>query len=89
MQVPFELDGKVIKISFKELGARMWPFGKWQLMFNHPVTGEYENFNEPTHKQIAVSCFVIWKDKPYKQAMRIKKIGGFFNGIEFRPRTER
>lgn len=89
MKIPFEVDGKVEKITLKELGARLWPFGEWNIIYYHPTKGEFIDDNYPSSKQTAVAAFHLWKDKAYRKAVRIKKIGGFFNGIEFRPRTEK
>lgn len=87
MKIPFEVTkGKIIHITFKEFLARLWPFGKWFLVWKHVIDGEHLS-REALAKHDAVQAFYLHKNLQYMKVVRIKKEGGLFHGIEYTPRT--
>lgn len=85
--VPFELDGKVETITLNEVIARLWPFGKWSVVFwkGSPVA-PVPSKRGP--KQLAVSAFLLYRHSSSLACHGIKKEGGFLDGIEYKPRTK-
>jgi len=88
MKIPFELNGKVVHITFKELLARLWPWGKWHVVWKHVLDGEHLG-KEPVSKKHAVQCYNMHKDFGFMKVVRIRKEGGLFHGIEYTPRTRK
>ena len=85
MKIPFDLDGKEIKITLTELCARLWPFGQWDVAFINK-NGFARNRAIPSRKEEAVAiCFRYLKSVIIEDAW-VEKIGGFFDGIRYVPR---
>lgn len=83
-------DGTIEKMSWKELGARLWPFGKWCIVWNHVIDGKH-NGPKTVKKVDAINSYIIHQSigKSAMNVVGIKKIGGLFNGTEFKPRTKK
>lgn len=88
MGISFEDEGKVETISFKEVAARLWPFGKWRVIWKHVLDGEHDG-KSTTDKTGAINMFNQFDYSDYMKIVRIRKEGGFLNGIEYKPRTRK
>lgn len=91
----FELKpNKIIDISFKEFCARLWPFGKWTVIWHHHHDGDFDDKAAPVIKEKAVQAFLDYGTAcvgsfSFQKTVRIKKVDGFFGGVEYEPRTTR
>lgn len=89
MKIPFELEeGEIIHITFKELLARIWPFGKWFVVWKHVIDGEHLS-KEAISKSEAIQAFYLHNNLQFMKVVRIRKQGGIFHGIEYTPRIRR
>jgi hypothetical protein len=74
-------------MSLREALARVWPFGKWDVGFIHSNQPGVEKFRYiPEIKEDTVDKYFKYKKSELIQDAWIQKIGGFFDGIRFRPR---
>lgn len=86
MKITFEVqEGEIIKITFKELLARLWPFGRWFCVWEHVIDGEHLS-KEALTKQDAVKAFQLHSNLQFMKVVRIRKEGGLFHGTEYKPR---
>lgn len=88
MKIPIEIDNKIEEVTLREIGARLWPFGKWKVVWVHVTKGR-KLLEKTTTKINAINSFQLNKNNLALRAAGIKKEGGLFHGIEFRPRTKK
>jgi len=83
-------DGTKEKMSWTELGARLWPFGKWCIVWKHVIEGKKDGPND-VKKLTAINSYIMHQSvgSSAMNVIGIKKKGGLFDGTEFRPRTEK
>ena len=79
-------DGTRYEMSFTELGARLWPFGKWVIVWKHITEGKQDG-PKITNKVTAVKAFQMNQSigSSAMKCIGIRKVGGRFDGIEYRP----
>lgn len=81
--IPILVNDKVEYITWKELGARLWPFGKWKAIYQHCLDGEKPS--NPVSKVMAVNAYHAFKDLDYVKTIAIEKCGGKFDGVRYKP----
>jgi len=81
--------GTIEKMTLKEFGARLWPFGKWCIVWEHITEGKQPGKNI-ANKLTVINSFIMLRSagSTAMKVVGIKKIGGLFDGTEFRPRTK-
>jgi len=83
-------DGTTHDMTIKEFGARLWPFGKWVIVWNHILDGKKDG-PKIVDKLTAVNAYIMHQaveDITRSRAMSvvgIRKVGGWFDGVEYRP----
>ena len=82
-------NGETYTMTWKEFGARLWPFGKWCIVWHHALDEKDRNMEGPkvTNKVMAINSYIMHQSigNSAMQVVGIKKVGGLFNGIEFVP----
>lgn len=70
----------------KKLIAKAWPFGKWVPIWEHAIDGEYPSKKGAVDKETAMEAFHQFSGLNFNKIVKLKKEGGFLNGIEYRPK---
>tara|TARA_R110000803_G_scaffold185865_1_gene248265 strand:+ start:290 stop:535 length:246 start_codon:yes stop_codon:yes gene_type:complete len=72
-------------MGINEALARVWPFGQWDIIFKKKK--EFLQFRGmPDIKEVTVGYYFKYEKSVIIEEVWIQKIGGFCDGIRFKPR---
>jgi hypothetical protein len=73
--------------KFDQVLVKLWPFGKWDIMYVH--NGETHVRDMPSRKELIIKNYFRYFKSEIIETSWVVKVGGFLDGVKFAPRPRK